>query len=122
MNAPKTYRKKPVEIQAMQLIDDVQAHMVMEWMEDNLYPFLIGNALYPEALRYPDQVEGDNTRPDKGHYIDPATGHLMIRTMEGDMRSEPGDWIIQGVQGEFYPCKPDIFAETYQAVNTDGII
>lgn len=30
------------------------------------------------------------------------------------MRAEPGDWIIRGVQGEFYPCKPDIFAETYE--------
>lgn len=41
---------------------------------------------------------------------------LMIRTLEGDMMATLGDWIIKGVQGEFYPCKPDIFAATYEAV------
>ncbi|MGX5660025.1 hypothetical protein ACWKWV_09925 [Castellaniella ginsengisoli] len=39
--------------------------------------------------------------------------HLVIRTLEGDMYAAPGDWIIKGVKGEFYPCKPDIFAATY---------
>jgi hypothetical protein len=41
--------------------------------------------------------------------------YLEIRTLEGTMRANVGDWIIKGVQGEFYPCKPDIFAETYEA-------
>jgi hypothetical protein len=41
---------------------------------------------------------------------------LGIHTLEGVMEASPGDWIIQGVQGEFYPCKPDIFAETYERV------
>jgi hypothetical protein len=36
-----------------------------------------------------------------------------IKTLEGDMRADPGDWIIRGVKGELYPCKPDIFAATY---------
>lgn len=40
-------------------------------------------------------------------------GHLLIRTLEGDMRADPGDWIIKGIKGELYPCKPDIFAQTY---------
>lgn len=40
----------------------------------------------------------------------------VIPTLEGDMRAEVGDWIIRGVQGEFYPCKPDIFAATYEPV------
>ncbi len=40
---------------------------------------------------------------------------LTIRTLEGTHHASPGDWIIQGVQGEFYPCKPDIFAATYEA-------
>lgn len=40
---------------------------------------------------------------------------LLIDTLEGTMRANPGDWIIKGVQGEFYPCKPDIFAATYEA-------
>jgi len=44
---------------------------------------------------------------------------LTICTLEGDMIAVPGDWIIQGVKGEFYPCKPDIFEATYEEVN-DG--
>lgn len=39
---------------------------------------------------------------------------LTVSTLEGDMRADFGDWVIKGVQGEFYPCKPDIFAETYE--------
>lgn len=41
---------------------------------------------------------------------------VEIRTLEGVMRGDAGDWIIRGVQGELYPCKPDIFAATYEAV------
>jgi hypothetical protein len=42
---------------------------------------------------------------------------LYIDTPEGRMRANPGDWIIVGVHGEKYPCKPDIFVETYEVVN-----
>ena len=42
--------------------------------------------------------------------------HFLIPTMEGEMMATSGDWIIKGVAGEFYPCKPDIFAQTYEAV------
>ncbi len=38
---------------------------------------------------------------------------IIINTLEGRMTANPGDWIIKGVKGEFYPCKPDIFAATY---------
>jgi len=41
------------------------------------------------------------------------SGHLTIPTLEGVMRADAGDWIIRGVKGEFYPCKPDIFNATY---------
>ena len=41
---------------------------------------------------------------------------ILINTLEGQMKAAPGDWIIKGVKGEFYPCKPDIFAATYDAV------
>jgi len=41
---------------------------------------------------------------------------LFIDTLEGTMVAMPGDWIIRGVAGEFYPCKPDIFADTYERV------
>ena len=43
-------------------------------------------------------------------------GKLTITTLEGDHRAEIGDYIIKGVKGEFYPCKPDIFAMTYESV------
>lgn len=45
----------------------------------------------------------------------PSRYVVDIETLEGTMRAEPGDWIIRGVKGEFYPCKPDIFAATYEA-------
>lgn len=41
---------------------------------------------------------------------------LTIRTLEGDMKANVGDYIIKGVNGEFYPCKPDIFEKTYEPV------
>lgn len=43
-------------------------------------------------------------------------GCLALVTLEGTMTAEPVDWIIKGVKGEFYPCKPDIFAATYEPV------
>ena len=39
---------------------------------------------------------------------------MVIQTLEGDMTATLGDWIIKGVKGEFYPCKPDIFKKTYE--------
>ena len=42
--------------------------------------------------------------------------YMTILTLEGEMRANVGDWIICGVNGEIYPCKPDIFAATYEAV------
>lgn len=50
----------------------------------------------------------------KGETIPLDGGGLVIKTLEGDMVASVGDWIIQGVKGEFYPCKPDIFAATYE--------
>ena len=41
---------------------------------------------------------------------------IIIQTLEGEMTASLGDWIIKGIQGEFYPCKPDIFEATYEAV------
>ena len=42
---------------------------------------------------------------------------IIIPTLEGDHRADIGDWIIKGVKGELYPCKPDIFEETYECVD-----
>lgn len=41
---------------------------------------------------------------------------VEIQTLEGRMIGDPGDWIIKGVKGEFYPCKPDVFEQTYEPV------
>lgn len=46
----------------------------------------------------------------------PLAVDLKIRTLEGDMNASIGDYIIKGVQGEFYPCKPNIFNQTYEPV------
>lgn len=46
---------------------------------------------------------------------------LLIHTLEGLMRADKGDWIIRGVKGEYYPCKPDIFAETYEPVALEAL-
>lgn len=48
------------------------------------------------------------------HETYPANGEVYIPTLEGVMKAEKGDWIIRGVNGEFYPCKPDIFEKTYE--------
>lgn len=48
--------------------------------------------------------------------VNPLGELLFIKTLEGEMRADKGDWIIRGVKGEFYPCKPDIFASTYEPV------
>ena len=45
---------------------------------------------------------------------------LMVRTLEGVMEASEGDYIIKGIQGEFYPCKPDIFKETYDELHGDS--
>jgi len=46
----------------------------------------------------------------------PGRGKIIIPTLEGEMAANPGDWIIRGVKGELYPCKPDIFEATYEPV------
>jgi hypothetical protein len=57
---------------------------------------------------------GDNMRPAASSAVD---GAIEIATLEGTMRAAVGDWIIRGVKGEFYPCKPEIFAVTYEALS-----
>jgi len=55
--------------------------------------------------------EGGCSCPECG---EPLETHGIIKTLEGIMRVCPGDWIIRGIKGELYPCKPDIFAATYE--------
>ena len=52
----------------------------------------------------------------KGVYPSCYEETMTIKTLEGDMTANVGDYIIKGVKGEFYPCKPDIFEQTYEPV------
>jgi hypothetical protein len=51
----------------------------------------------------------------------PQSDSLLIPTLEGDHLASPGDWIIKGVKGEFYPCKPDIFDQTYEPTSKENL-
>ena len=82
------FRKKPVVIEAVQIVGT----------KENL----------AEILRFSNSI---------GILPDAAGGYsLTIKTLEGVMQADVGDWIIKGVKGEFYPCKPDIFEQTYEKV------
>jgi hypothetical protein len=90
----RTYRKKPVEIEAVQLLDNRESAVaIAEWC---------GGHYSPDSN--PDGSE-------EMHFV-------VISTLEGSMLAAPGDWVIRGVKGEFYPCKPDIFEATYDEVTT----
>lgn len=54
-----------------------------------------------------------------GRGVEIGDGSILIGTLEGTMRAGPGDMIICGVKGELYPCKPDVFAATYEPVRVD---
>lgn len=82
---PKQYRKKPVVIEAMR------------WMGDN----------WPEITEW-HESSLSNT------FISFELDELKIKTLEGVMTADLGDWIIKGVRGEFYPCKDEIFQATYE--------
>jgi len=98
------YRKRPVVIESRQFIGPTADIMnVYQWVESHVGSF--------------DPLSED--KPISGVSIDPATGHILIATLEGVMQAKLGDWIIKGVQGEFYPCKPDIFEATYEKVEVD---
>lgn len=107
MDAVKKYRKKPVEIEAM-LFDGAPAEMhdVYLWIERNT------RGSY-------DTNDPSGEVPASGVSIDAETGFMVIATLEGEMQAKPGDYIIKGVQGEFYPIKEAIFRETYEEVS-DG--
>lgn len=112
MTTPKKYTKKPVTIEAIQFVgSSMDAIDVFQWFKENNYPWLVGDALTPDSLR----IRGEKGRPTRGIWINPDGGNLMIRTLEGDMKVSRDDYIIKGVKGEFYPCKPDIFEQTYVA-------
>jgi hypothetical protein len=85
-----SYRKRPVVIEAFCWTGDI------DQTED---PIWIVEAIKAGYVRFED-------------------GAILIDTLEGTMRGDSGDWIIRGVKGEIYPCKPDIFAASYEKVET----
>ena len=92
------FRKKPVVIEARQFdgtIDSAQA--IRRWAHHGL----------DSATNSVVTIDGIG---------DPEFVIVRVRTLEGQMTATAGDWIIRGVKG-FYPCKPDIFAATYEAVD-----
>lgn len=93
------YRKKPVEIEAFQYDGDLKGsdgeYYVPEWA---VKAFENGTLMYTSFS--PSQIPCG----------------LCVRTLEGDMYAKAGDYIIKGVNGELYPCKPDIFEKTYEKV------
>ena len=97
MSKPLKYSKKPVVIEAMRFYaDELVMVEVARWC---------GGRIGSEAKA------SDHT--DVAHWID-------IPTLEGVMKASPGDYIIKGVRGEFYPCKPDIFEATYERKGVRG--
>lgn len=105
MNKPQRFRKLPVTIEAMRFYGSpADGYAVYTWIEENTK-----GSFEPMAV-----LNGEVPVPESGVSIDPSDGALLIATLEGVMHASEGDWIIRGVQGEFYPCKPDIFAATYE--------
>jgi hypothetical protein len=87
------YRKKPVVIEAIQ------------WNGNN----------FDDIKDFANSKVRYHSYYDHNEYFESKTT-LTIKTLEGDMMASKGDFIIKGVKGEFYPCKPDIFEATYEIV------
>lgn len=83
-------------------------------------PVVIDAMLWDGSIESADAIEDwSNKRTACYASTDLKSMVLEIDTLEGRMTALPGDWIIKGVKGEFYPCKPDIFAITYDKVEDD---
>lgn len=92
------YRKKPAVIEAVQWTGKNHREMY-DYLESKSNEYI--------------KSEGENFYIDHGK----VEGGLIIKTLEGEHLANIWDYIIKGVQGEFYPCKPDIFIATYEAVD-----
>ncbi len=86
------YRKLPIEVEAWQVGEPVSKDNTPMWMQNAL----ADNIIVP---------------------CSDGPFHYQIHTLEGIMKADIADWIIQGVKGELYPCKPDIFEATYEKVD-----
>lgn len=108
MIEPKRFRKRPVQIEAV-LWDGTPAGAapVIDWINT----LSTRTATWREAqpftniLYYGEEVQG----------VHPEG--IYIKTLEGELHVSPGDWVIRGVAGEFYPVKPAIFEATYEEIS-----
>ena len=95
------FRKKPIIIEAVQLKKtQVSIREITELMGESVD---INNKI--ELVKFYEFCD-----------IVFSRGYMEIKTLEGTMRANIGNWIIKGVNGEFYPCKPDIFEKTYEMI------
>lgn len=67
-----------------------------------------------EAMQWHGPADNDALREFAGHWVSIGP-KVIITTLEGHMQVSPGDYVIRGVKNEFYSCKPDIFAATYES-------
>lgn len=94
------YRKKPVVIEAFQITEETR------W----------DNRDWPEWLNRAWNLDAQ----DPGAvFLNEGTHAFCVQTLEGPLHVSDGDWIVRGVKGELYPCKPDIFEATYEAVECE---
>lgn len=122
--------KKPIEIEAVRWrgfssnlgITEEAADQPVEITVDNMFgikwPERFPDWLPRPLLEQPRGPNGSRRYAQAGEILRDGD-FLMIGTLEGEMCASPGDWIIRGVKGEIYPCKPEIFAQTYEAVAGD---
>ena len=115
MTAPQRFRKKPVDIEAMQWDGtDEASQAIRAWAEAPGRDVAIVDTDHIQHLW--DYDTGRYVMPSGETILAPyGVRCLIVLTLEGKMVAQPGWWIIRGVQGEFYPCDPDILAETYTA-------
>jgi len=92
------YRKKPVVIDAIQYLREKNIHAVMDFVE---------------------KLSGEDNS--KTLIYDVCSNEYVVITLEGQMLLSDGDYIIRGVKGEFYPCKPDIFELTYEKADNETV-
>lgn len=95
------YRKRPVIVEVVQWTGNVNKEEINAFIGKDVAVELLSEAAYQAGQGLP-------------------LFNLIIPTLEGTMTASPNDYIIKGVEGEFYPCKPDIFHRTYEEVE-DGI-
>lgn len=116
------FRKKPVVIEAVKW-NGATIGLTNGGNSPIAEPEDIDPSLPPERLEMPEWMPTCRVATDPALTTNVEPGaivrlddNLFIGTLEGTHRADPGDWIIRGVQGEIYPCKPDIFDQTYERV------